>query len=114
MTITKENRMFATVALDDLSKLVNLTAFLKENEIELIRLYQDSQTAKFAKHDTQKFGRYGLAILEKLADGKKYKEISTELDISIDGVRFYIKKIFKALNVNNGRDAVRIYLTDIK
>lgn len=60
------------------------------------------------------FGKYGLRVLQLLSEGRSYKEISTEISLSVDGVRMYIKKIFKVLNVNNGRDAVRIYLTQMQ
>lgn len=59
-------------------------------------------------------GFKGLEILEKLSEGYTYNAIAEITDISIDGVRYYIKKIFRALGVKNGRDAIRIYLTDIK
>jgi DNA-binding NarL/FixJ family response regulator len=62
----------------------------------------------------KKLGRKGLLVLEQLSQGKSYEEISSILEISIDGVRYYVKKVFKALGVSNGRDAVRIYLTEIK
>ena len=59
-------------------------------------------------------GRYGMQVLVLLAKGYTYHDIAEETGISIDGVRYYIKKIFKSLNVNNGRDAVRIYLTEME
>lgn len=60
------------------------------------------------------FGKHGLRVLELLSEGRSYKEISKEISLSVDGVRMYIKKIFRVLNVNNGRDAVRVYLTQIQ
>ena len=62
----------------------------------------------------KKLGRYGMKVLVLLAKGYTYNDIAEEMEISIDGVRYYIKKIFKSLNVNNGRDAVRIYLTEME
>lgn len=59
-------------------------------------------------------GRFGLQILELLSEGYNYAGVAEQLDISINGVRYYVKKIFHALNVTNGREAVKIYLTEIK
>ena len=59
-------------------------------------------------------GSKGLEVLDLLSKGKSYNQIAEGVDISVDGVRYYIKKIFKALGVNNGRDAVRVYLTEMK
>jgi DNA-binding CsgD family transcriptional regulator len=55
-----------------------------------------------------------LLILDLLSLGHSYNEIAKISDISIDGVRYYVKKVFKYLGVNNGREAVKIYLTEIK
>ena len=59
-------------------------------------------------------GSKGLNILDLLAKGRTYHEIADDMDISIDGVRYYVKKIFKTLGVKNGRDAVRIYITKMQ
>jgi len=49
-------------------------------------------------------------ILEKLADGKSYKEIAELLFISPETVRTHIKKIYKTLHVNNKAEAIAKYL----
>lgn len=65
-------------------------------------------------YNKKSLGKKGLIILELLSKGYTYNEIANEVDISIDGVRFYVKKIYKALDVDNGRDAVRIFLIQSK
>jgi DNA-binding CsgD family transcriptional regulator len=54
-----------------------------------------------------------LEILGFLSHGASYEDISDKVHISIDGVRYYIKKIYKKLGVTNGRDAVRIFFTQM-
>ncbi|MCB0685899.1 MAG: response regulator transcription factor [Saprospiraceae bacterium] len=49
-------------------------------------------------------------IIEKLVDGKSYGSIARELDVSIETVRTHIKKMYKALQVNNKVEAVAKYL----
>lgn len=61
-----------------------------------------------------RLGRKGEEILKLLADGYTYNDIADSTGIGINGVRYYIKKAFRALNVNNGRDAVRVYLLEMK
>lgn len=63
--------------------------------------------------EDKQLGRSGRQILELLAKGYTYNEIAKELEMSVNGVRYYIKKVFKHLNVTNGRDAVRIYLLEM-
>ena len=45
-------------------------------------------------------------ILFNLTQGKSYKMIATQLQISIDTVRFYIKQIYLKLQVNSAPEAV--------
>lgn len=66
-----------------------------------------------SKYLTSLLGEKGILVLKLLSEGLTYKEIAEKSAISLDGVRFYIKKIFKKLNVNNSREAVRIYITTI-
>lgn len=47
-----------------------------------------------------------LKVLSFLKQGLKYKDIAKEMDMTIDGVRYYTKKIYKKLEVNNALAAV--------
>jgi DNA-binding NarL/FixJ family response regulator len=42
-----------------------------------------------------------LQVVRGLSKGKQYKEIATDLYISINTVRHYVKSIYKKFNVNN-------------
>ncbi len=48
-------------------------------------------------------------ILELLSEGWSYKLIADKTGLTIDGVRFYIKRIYRALNVNSKAEALRIF-----
>lgn len=56
-----------------------------------------------------KLGKLGAEVLLLLVEGNSYDEIAQKLDISKDGVRYYIKRVYKKLGVNNGREAVKKY-----
>jgi len=47
------------------------------------------------------------AVLAHIAQGRQYKEIAYEMDISINTVREYIRRIYKKLQVNSRFDAVQ-------
>jgi DNA-binding NarL/FixJ family response regulator len=49
-------------------------------------------------------------VLRLLVDGKSYKMIAAELFISIDTVRFHIKKIYDKLHVHSATEAVSLAL----
>ena len=68
-----------------------------------------------AKNEEQE--KYNLtqketAILQCLVNGLSYKMISNELFISIDTVRFHIKKIYDKLHVHSATEAVSKALKD--
>ncbi len=56
--------------------------------------------------DTTVLTRREKMILEKLAQGKIYKEIGKELDISPETVRKHVYHIYEKLHVNNRVEAV--------
>lgn len=51
-------------------------------------------------------------IVDYITKGMTYKEISDELGMSIDGVRYYIKRIYKKMGVHNSRQAINNYLAE--
>lgn len=52
------------------------------------------------------------SILQLLVNGYSYKMIATELSISIDTVRFHIKKIYDKLHVHSATEAVSKAIKD--
>ncbi|MDR8394420.1 response regulator transcription factor [Aliifodinibius sp. S!AR15-10] len=47
-----------------------------------------------------------LEILEELAKGKSYAKIGESIYLSVDGVRYHIRNIYKKLEVNSRTEAV--------
>ena len=52
------------------------------------------------------------AVLEGLAKGWTYKQLASELDISIDTIRTYIRRIYEKLHVQSRTEAVAKYLSN--
>lgn len=52
------------------------------------------------------------AVLDGLAKGWTYKQLASELDISIDTIRTYIRRIYEKLHVCSRTEAVAKYLTN--
>jgi DNA-binding NarL/FixJ family response regulator len=50
------------------------------------------------------------AVLQLLAEGSMYKEIASQLSISIDTVRTHIRKVYEKLHVHSRTEAVLKYL----
>lgn len=53
-----------------------------------------------------------ISILQFLVNGYSYKMIAAELNISIDTVRFHIKKIYEKLHVHSATEAVSKAIKD--
>ena len=51
-----------------------------------------------------------MAVLDGLARGWTYKQIASELDISIDTIRTYIRRVYEKLHVQSRTEAVAKYL----
>jgi DNA-binding NarL/FixJ family response regulator len=49
-----------------------------------------------------------VEVVEGLLDGLSYVEISKQIGLSIDGVRYYVRMIYKHLNIDNRQDLIRI------
>jgi DNA-binding NarL/FixJ family response regulator len=49
-------------------------------------------------------------VLEQLALGNRYKEISDQLGISLDGIRFHIRGVYNKLHVHSRTEAVVKFL----
>lgn len=63
-------------------------------------------------HDTSKFNLTDreIEILTLLSNGKSYKQMASDLFISIDTVRKHLQNIYTKLHVNCGSQAVAIAL----
>ena len=49
-------------------------------------------------------------VLEQLALGSRYKEISDKLGVSLDGIRFHIRGVYNKLHVHSRTEAVLKFL----
>ncbi len=47
-----------------------------------------------------------VAILQSLANGSLYKMVASELYLSVDGVRYHIRKIYQKMDAINRADAI--------
>jgi LuxR family maltose regulon positive regulatory protein len=47
-----------------------------------------------------------LDVLRLMAEGLKYKEIASELVVSLNTVRYHVKALYGKLNVNNRTQAI--------
>jgi DNA-binding NarL/FixJ family response regulator len=68
--------------------------------------------AKTAEQEKSNLTDKETAILKFLVNGYSYKMIAAELKISIDTVRFHIKKIYDKLHVHSATEAVSKAIKD--
>lgn len=62
--------------------------------------------AKSSEQENTNLSQKETAILQYLVNGYSYKMIAADLKISIDTVRFHIKKIYDKLHVHSATEAV--------
>ncbi|MFM9908531.1 MAG: response regulator [Chitinophagaceae bacterium] len=68
--------------------------------------------AKTEDQEKSDLSKREIEILQYLVTGYSYKMIAGELSMSIDGVRFHIKKIYDKLHVHSATEAVSKALRD--
>ena len=68
--------------------------------------------AKTVEQEKSNLTEKEIAILQFLVNGYSYKMIAAELKISIDTVRFHIKKIYDKLHVHSATEAVSKAIKD--
>ena len=68
--------------------------------------------AKSTEQEKSNLSEKETAILQFLVNGYSYKMIAAELKISIDTVRFHIKKIYDKLHVHSATEAVSKAIKD--
>ncbi|TDB59561.1 response regulator transcription factor [Arundinibacter roseus] len=69
----------------------------------IVKLVCEQQTPLKVLNDKE------YEVLQLLSEGWSYKLIADRTGLSTDGVRFYIKRIYRALNVNSKGEAIRIF-----
>ena len=69
-----------------------------------------SKTPKGSSSELSQLTPGQKAALDELARGYSYKEIADHLNISVDGVRAYIRKIYEKLHVHSRTEAIIKYL----
>lgn len=68
--------------------------------------------AKTTEQEASNLSNKEIQILQLLVNGFSYKMIAAEMKISIDTVRFHIKKIYDKLHVHSATEAVSKALKD--
>jgi DNA-binding NarL/FixJ family response regulator len=63
-----------------------------------------------AQHEVENLTRREKEVLEHLVRGNQFKQIADALGLSIDGVRFHVRRIYEKLHVHSRTDAVVKYL----
>jgi DNA-binding NarL/FixJ family response regulator len=48
-------------------------------------------------------------VLRLLSEGNNYEQVALLMDISVNGVKYHVKNIYKKTNVNNKLEAIRLY-----
>jgi DNA-binding CsgD family transcriptional regulator len=86
---------------EEMNQYLSEISFLSE-ELEKNQIGQENIFTKFNLTTRES------EILDSIADGKSNKEIAEELFISINTVKFHVKKIYEKLEVSNRKEASKI------
>ncbi|RDB06059.1 response regulator transcription factor [Runella aurantiaca] len=59
-------------------------------------------------HSESLFNPRELQILKLLADGLTYKQVAKKVNLSVDTIRFYVKRIYKILNIKSKNELMKL------
>lgn len=79
-----------------------MTGAVAKKVLQMVPQTQTAQSFNLTTHEK--------AVLELLVQGHSYKIIAAQLTVSIDTVRFHIKKIYDKLHVHSAAEAVSVAL----
>lgn len=71
-------------------------------------------TAHASSSENQQLNFKDQKVLELLAEGKSYQMIASYMNVSINTVRYHIKKIYKCLQVNSKGEAIYYYNKNLR
>ena len=77
---------------------------------KVVASFQKHKPANAAGEKNGQLSPREQAVLDGLAKGWTYKQLASELDISIDTIRTYIRRIYEKLHVQSRTEAVAKYL----
>lgn len=78
---------------------------------QVVQFFRHHEPADAAAADgVEKLSARENEILRCLAEGRHYKEIAAQLDLSMDTVRTYVRRIYGKLHVHSRTDAVVRFL----
>ncbi|MEM6395735.1 MAG: response regulator transcription factor [Bacteroidota bacterium] len=76
---------------------------------ELVRFFQPQRASKNQKLMAQGLDDNQFQLLKLLASGYTYQEIADTLDVNVNNIKYYIKKLYRQLDVSNRSEAVSAY-----
>jgi DNA-binding NarL/FixJ family response regulator len=88
--------------------------FLEENLISFKVRDKIMGTNSTTNIDFTKLSSKDVRVLDLMSQGLRYKQIAEHLEMTVDGVRYYVKKIYKFLGVTKNASAVSFYLQHMK
>ena len=94
-TLKKENILFRSKIYNFASKINEL-----ENELENLKQGQDNSFSHLNLNERE------IQILERIHQKKTNREISEEIHISVNTVKYHIKKLYDKLEINSREEAV--------
>ncbi len=81
-----------------------LTTDNQKDKLVLLAKSQRNRKSSIEKHG---LSVRQVQIMNFLAEGLTYNQMSDQIGISVDGVRFHIKQIYRGLDVTNSREAIK-------
>ena len=104
-----KNLTFAEVEKELLNTLENGAAISPEIARKIIKHFQPSKQMSFNSPSKEKMNAKELQIIQLLVDGRKHSEIATMLGLSINGIKYHVKNIYRKLQVKSKSELIKSF-----
>jgi DNA-binding NarL/FixJ family response regulator len=74
------------------------------------RVVESSHGGKPPSSERESLSEREVEVLERIARGKRVKEVAADLDLSVTTVQTYLRRIYEKLQVHSQAGAVAVYL----
>lgn len=74
--------------------------------VKVLQMFRDTNFQKGISKEEYNLTEKEKTVLGYLVTGNSYKMIAAEMNVSVDGIKFHLKNIYKKLHVNSQTEAV--------
>lgn len=107
-----KNMTYSEVERELLNTMKNGAAISPEIARKIIKHFQPSSITSFLDSPEKKLTEKEMQIVKLLIDGKTYTEIAPLLGLSVNGIKYHVKSIYRKLQIKSKGQLIKTFLNN--